>query len=206
MLQSRLAPPPSSQPFDPRHLSSHPWQTVGHPPQSVGQYQGMCAFMAGWIHEPTQSLDPHLSHMSQTQGIAHTNTGLSSKEYRTVFYEDHKNVEIICTHEQFPSHARLAHGRIRCARWEKTKPCIILSAHHKPTVLHVSSIVLVRASVHQKLVWSWVIGICMYKWPTFTISLSWLQNLHCKKLELKMCGKSLVSYNSKAQQRQRAKS
>ena len=27
----------------------------------VGQYQGMCALMAGWIHEPTQSLDPHLA-------------------------------------------------------------------------------------------------------------------------------------------------
>ena len=67
----------------PRPLSPHPWQTVGNPPKCVGQYQGMCAFMAGWIHEPTQSLDPHLSHMSQTQGIAHTNTGLSSKKYRT---------------------------------------------------------------------------------------------------------------------------
>ena len=58
------------------------------------------------------------AHMSQIQGIAHTDTGLSSKEYRTVFYEDHKNVEIICTHEQFPSLAHLAHGRIHCARWE----------------------------------------------------------------------------------------
>ena len=118
VLRSRWAPPPSSQSCDPRHLPPHPWQTVGHTPQSVGQYQGMCAFMAGWIHEPTQSLDPHLSHMSQTQGIVHTNTGLSSKEYRTIFYEDHENAKIVYTHRQFPSLSRLAHGRICCTRCE----------------------------------------------------------------------------------------
>ena len=89
------------------------------------------------------------AHMSQIQGIAHTNTGLSSKEYRTVFYEDHENVEIIYTHEQFLSLARLAHGRICCARWEWTRACIILSAHHKPTVSYASSIASVRASVHR---------------------------------------------------------
>ena len=60
-LRSRWAPPPSSQSCTPRHLSPNPWQTVGHHPKCVGQYQGMCAFMAGWIHEPAQSLHPHLS-------------------------------------------------------------------------------------------------------------------------------------------------
>ena len=79
------------------------------------------------------------------------------------------------------------------------------AAHHKPSTLHTSFIASVQASMHQKLVWNWVIGIRMYKWPMFAISLSWLQNLHCKRLEIKMCSKSLVSYNSKTQQRQWAK-
>ena len=47
-----------------------------------------------------------------------TNTGLSSKEYHTVFDEDHKNTEIVCAHGQFPSLSRIAHGRICCTRWE----------------------------------------------------------------------------------------
>ena len=58
---ARRAPPPSSQPCAPRHMPPHPWRTVGYPPQSVRQYQGVCALMAGWIHEPIQFLDPHLS-------------------------------------------------------------------------------------------------------------------------------------------------
>ena len=121
VLQSKWATPPSSRPCAPRPLSSHPWQTVGYPPQSVGQYQGMCAFK-GWVDSwtcpvswPTPFL--HIC-MSQTQGIAHMNMGLSSKEYHTVFYEDHENTEIVCAHGQFPSLSRLAHGGICCTRWE----------------------------------------------------------------------------------------
>ena len=110
VLRSRWAPPPSSQSCDSRPLSSHPWQTVGHTPQTVGQYQGMCAFMAGWIHEPAQSLHPRLSftYVTDTGNSAH-DTGLSSKEYRSVFYEDHENAKIVCTHRQFPSLTHLAH-------------------------------------------------------------------------------------------------
>ena len=58
---SRRSPPPSPQPCAARHMPPHPWKTVGYPPQSMGQCQGMCVFMAGWVHEPAQSLDPHLS-------------------------------------------------------------------------------------------------------------------------------------------------
>ena len=84
MLQSRWAPPPSSQPCAPRHKSPHPWWTVGHPPQSVGQCQGMCTFMAGWIHEPAQFLDPHLSctyviTIAQSQRIGILEVGSNSK-------------------------------------------------------------------------------------------------------------------------------
>ena len=35
---------------------------------------------------------------SQTQGIVHTNTGLSSKENHNFFYEDCEKTEIICAH------------------------------------------------------------------------------------------------------------
>ena len=122
---SGLAPPPSSQPCAPRHMPPHPWRTVGYPPQSVGQYQGRCAFTVGWVQEPTLSLNPHLScthgiaiAQSQTQGIAHRNTGLSSKEYHTVFYKDHKKTVIICAHRRFPSLAHLVHGRIHCTTQE----------------------------------------------------------------------------------------
>ena len=112
---SGWAPTPSSQSFPSRHLSSHPWRTVGHPPQSAGQYQGRCAFTVGWVQQLTLSLDPHLScihgiAMAQSQGIAHTNTGLSSKEYHAVFYEDRKKPAIICAHRRFPSLAHLVHG------------------------------------------------------------------------------------------------
>ena len=57
-LRSRWAPPPSPQSCTPKHLSPHPWRTVGYPPQTVGHYPGMCAFMAGWVHELAQSLNP----------------------------------------------------------------------------------------------------------------------------------------------------
>ena len=121
---SRRAPPPFPQPCAARHMPPHPWWTVGCPPQSMGQYQGMCAFMAGWVHEPAQSLDhTYPVHVitiaqSQTQGIEHTNTCLSSKENHNFFCEDCEKTEIICAHEQFPSLAQLADGGIRCARWE----------------------------------------------------------------------------------------
>ena len=36
---------------------------------------------------------------SQTQGIVHTNTCLSSKENHNFFYKDCKKTEIICAHD-----------------------------------------------------------------------------------------------------------
>ena len=53
--------PPSPQPCAPRHMSPNPWRPVGYPPQSVGQYQGVCALMAGWIHGSIPSLSTHTS-------------------------------------------------------------------------------------------------------------------------------------------------
>ena len=101
-------------------------------------------WLGGFMNLPSLLTHTYPAHVitiaqSQTQGIAHTNTCLSSKESHNFFYKDCEKTEIICTHEQFPSLAQLAHGRICCARREWMKLCSISSAHHKSTVLHTSS-------------------------------------------------------------------
>ena len=47
-------------------------------------------------------------------------------------------MEIVCVHGLILCLTHLAHGRISCTRREYTKPPTILSAHPKPTVLHIS--------------------------------------------------------------------
>ena len=121
--RSRRAPPPSSQSYTLRRMSPHLWRTVRYPPQSVGLCQGMCAFMAGWVYEPAQSLDPHLSCTCHRYCTV-TDTGNSAHKH--VFVQQRKPQFLLRRlredgnhmRTRFLSHAQLAHGRIRCARWE----------------------------------------------------------------------------------------
>ena len=86
VLWLRWAPPsPSSQSCSKTHVPS-PVEDCGVPSTKarVGQYQGVCAFMAGWIHEATHSLDPHLSctyvnTITQSQRIGILEVGSKTK-------------------------------------------------------------------------------------------------------------------------------
>ena len=77
---SGLAPTPSFQSCAPRHMPPHPCRTVGYPPQSVGQYQGRCAFTVGWVQEPALSLPTPILHTWHLYCTV-TNTGNSAHKH-----------------------------------------------------------------------------------------------------------------------------